>query len=124
MNGQGRLSANAPVRRILSASMLGALVILGGCGTPEHEVLYKAYADCLDEKKAIEPCQLERAKYEAAASRAQIEATRGAGSVYIAPSTYTPPPPVIIPPPAVSRPPMVQVPPPAYVPPARFGRTW
>lgn len=124
MNGQARLSAIAIVRRLLSASMLGALIIVGGCETPEHEVLYKAYADCLDDKRAIEPCQLERAKYEAAASRAQIQATRGAGAVYVAPSTYTPPPPVIVPPPIVSRPPIVQVPPPAYIPPVRFGRTW
>lgn len=124
MNRRPCLSAIAAVRWIVSASMLGAAIVVGGCATPEHEVLYKAYADCLDEKKTIEPCQLEKAKYEAAASRAQIEATRGAGAVYIAPSTYTPPPPVIIPPPAVSRPPLVQVPTPAYIPPARFGRTW
>lgn len=117
MSERTRLSAIVPMRRILSASLLGAAVVVGGCSVPEHEVLYKAYTGCLDDKKAIESCQLEKAKYEAAATRAQIEATRGASAAAISRPVYTPPPTVSVPPPVIVAPTM-------YTPPIRYGRTW
>ena len=117
MSERTRLSAIAPMRRILSASMLSAAAVVGGCAVPEHEVLYKAYADCLDDKKAVESCHLEKAKYEAAATRAQIQATRGASAAAISRPVYTPPPTASVPPPVV-------VTPPTYMSPMRYGRTW